>query len=268
MRASLLLLAAAGATACGGDAVRDAVDPIAEAATATQRQTSAKMTIVSEGTVNGQALRATGSGVIQFRPAKLALTMKTSVAGQSFSIDEVMDGTAMFMRFPAELRRNLPEGRSWVKLDLGRIGGGALGAAMSQSQDPATALKLLQAISSAKATGSETIAGVRTTHFHGVADYAAMAKSGPPAIRKVAALSLKYTARRRVPIDVWVDDQKRIRRQRMLVATKAIGSTPAQTQTITTEFTSYGVDTSGIEPPSASKTHDVTDEVAAEMGGA
>jgi hypothetical protein len=266
MRASLLLVAFAGATACGGDAVRDAVDPVAQAAATTRRQTSAKLTIVAQGTIDGQPVRGTGTGLIQFRPGKVAVTMESTVAGHSYAGEEITDGTTLYMRVPPEGRRYLPAGKSWIKVDLDRATGGGYGAAMSQLQGPASMLELLQATTGAKAVGSEMIHGVRTTHHRGVIDYAAIAKSGPPALRKMAALTLKFSSRLRVPVEVWMDGQQRIRRLRMLVATKAIRQTPAQTQTITTDYTSYGVDTSGIRPPGASKTHDITDDVVSELG--
>jgi LppX/LprAFG-like lipoprotein len=262
MRASLLLLAALGATACGGDAVRNAVDPVAEAATATQRQSSAQVKITTVGDVGGVALHGEGSGVIRFKPSGAALTMTVSAAGQDIKIDEVMDGATMYMRLPAEARQGLPDGKEWMKLDLDRATGGAVGGALGQSQDPASMLKMLRSVADAKDVGRERVGGVDTTHYHGVMDYAETAKSGPPELRKAAQLSLKYSASPTTPVDVWIDGSKRIRRQKIVLAMKAIQGTPAQTQTMTIDYGPYGVDTSQIKAPSGEKTFDATDATA------
>ncbi len=181
--------------------------PLARAVSATQAESSARMTLQTAGEVAGQKIEGTGSGIVQFKPPKAQLSFKMSAAGQTIAIDEVMDGTTIYMKLPKEAAAGIPGGKAWLKLDLDKASGGALSGVMSSSQDPAGQLKLLTQLAGAKAVGEETIDGAHTTHYRGEVDYEKVAKSGPPELRKAAELSLKVMANPKMPVDVWVDDR-------------------------------------------------------------
>jgi hypothetical protein len=261
-----LLLAVAVAGCGSADPEKEAVKPLAQAVSATQAASSARMTFQTVGEVAGQSLKGNGSGVIQFKPPKAQLNFKMSAAGQTIAMDEVMDGATMYMKLPKEATAGIPGGKSWIKLDLEKASGGALSGVMSQSQDPASQLKLLSQIAGAKSVGQETIDGTDTTHYHGVVDYRKVAKSGPPELRQAAKLGLKVMDDPTVPIDVWLDDKNRVRREKLVLDIHPQGQ-PAQKQTITIGFSDFGADTSGIEAPKASDTYDATDAAAAQMKG-
>jgi hypothetical protein len=267
MRVAIASLAlAAGLAGCGSaDTEQEAVTPLAAAVSTTQRETSARMTFQTVGKVSGQEVRGKGTGLVQFKPPKAQLTLTVSAAGQSVAIDEVMDGTTMYMKLPKEAAAGIPGGKTWISLDLDRVSGGAISGAMSQSQDPSEQLKLLSTISDAKAVGKDTLDGATVTHYRGVLDYDEIAKSGPESMRKAAQMTLKVSNRSRVPVDVWVDEQGRIRRQRFVLDTKGIAGSPPQSQTITTDYSDFGVDTSAIKAPSASDTYDATEETDAQL---
>jgi hypothetical protein len=261
--ASVLL--AAAVTGCGSaDPEQEAVQPLAAAVSATQAESSARMTFQTVGEVQGQSVKGTGSGVIQFKPAKAQLSLKMSAAGQKIAMDEVMDGTVLYMKLPQEALTGIPKGKSWIKVDLDKASGGALSGVMSQSQDPAAQLKLLSEIAGAKAVGKETIDGAETTHYHGVVDYRKVAKSGPAEMRKAAKLALTVMDDPKVPVDVWLDGQNRVRQEKLTLATHP-DNAPAQKQTMTIGFSDFGADTSAIQAPDESETYDVTDAVAGEM---
>jgi hypothetical protein len=262
-----LLLAVAVAGCGSADPEKEAVKPLAEAVSATQAESSARMTFQTEGEVQGQSVKGTGSGVIRFKPPKAQLNLKMSAAGQSIAMDEVMDGTTLYMKLPKEAMTGIPKGKSWIKLDLDKATGGALSGVMSQSQDPASQLKLLSQIAGAKAVGKDTIDGAQTTHYHGVVDYRKVAKSGPAEMRKAAKLALTVMDDPKVPVDVWVDDQNRVRREKLTLAMHP-DNQPPQKQTMTIGFSDFGADTSAIQAPDSSQTYDVTDAVAGQMNGA
>jgi hypothetical protein len=260
------LIAVAAVSGCGASrsvghaahGVRNAVDAVAEASTTTQRQNTAEIRIASQGTVNGQRVSSHGSGVIQFRPSRARLSMSASAGGQTATLDEVMDGTTIYLHVPKNARAGLPSGKSWIKIDLDRFSGGALRGAMSQQQDPTATLKLMRQTTDVRVVGRERLNGVGTTHYRGTIDYARLARSGPASVRKLAAQALRLSARPRVPLDVWIDGAKRVRRERIVVATKAIGQSPPQTQTMTIDFVRFGVDASAIAPPAAGDVYDAT----------
>ena len=168
---ALLVLAAAVAGCGSADTEQEAVNPLAHAVSATQAESSARMTFQSVGEVAGQTVKGTGSGIVQFKPAKAQLNFKTSAAGQTIAIDEILDGTTLYMKLPKAASAGIPGGKTWIKLDLDKASGGAFSGAMSQSQDPAAQLKLLSELADAKAVGKETIDGSPTTHYHGEIDY-------------------------------------------------------------------------------------------------
>jgi hypothetical protein len=265
--ASLVL--AVALVGCGSsgsdDPEKEAVNPLARAVSATQAESSARMTFETEGDVSGQSIKGNGSGIVQFKPPKAQLNLKMSAAGQEIAIDEVMDGTTMYMKLPKEAMAGVPGGKSWIKLDLDKASGGAISGAMNASQDPSSQLKLLSALSGAKEVGKEKIGGEQTTHYHGELDYRQVAKSGPQELRKAAALALKVMDKTTIPVDVWVDDEGRVRRQRLEMSTKAVSGSPAQKQTMTIGYSDFGVDASAIKAPSGSDAYDATAEAAQAM---
>src|SRR3954467_2032786 len=264
--ASLVLavvLAGCGSSSDGTE--REAVNPLAKAVSATQAESTARMTFTTQGDVAGQSIKGDGSGIVQFKPPKAQLNLKMSAAGQDISIDEVMDGTTMYMRLPKEAMAGVPGGKSWIKLDLDKASGGALSGAMNASQDPASQLKLLTALAGAKEVGKEKVGGDQTTHYHGELDYKQVAKSGPQDLRKAADLALKVMADTTIPVDVWIDDKGRVRQQRLEFNTKEIAGSPAQKQTVTVGYSDFGVDASSIKAPNDSDAYDATAETAAAM---
>jgi LppX/LprAFG-like lipoprotein len=171
----------------------------------------------------------------------------------------------MYMKLPKEAMAGVPGGKSWIKLDLDKASGGAISGAMNASQDPSSQLKLLSALSDAKEVGKEKVGGEETTHYHGELDYQQVAKSGPQELRKAAELALKVMENTTVPVDVWVDDQGRVRQQRLELNTKAVSGSPAQKQTMTIGYSDFGVDASSIKAPSDSDAYDATAQAAAAM---
>jgi hypothetical protein len=237
---------------------REAVNPLAKAVSATQAESSARMTFTTEGDVAGTSIKGNGSGIVQFKPPKAQLNLKMSAAGQELSIDEVMDGTTMYMKLPKQAMAGVPGGKSWIKFDLDKAAGGALSGAMGSSQDPASQLKLLKALAGAKEVGKEKIGGEQTTHYHGELDYKQVAKSGPQELRKAAELALKVMENTTIPVDVWIDDQGRVRQQRLDFNTKSLNGSPAQKQTMTIGYSDFGIDASAIKAPADSDAYDAT----------
>src|SRR5205823_11968102 len=100
MRVAIASVALAVAVAgCGSvDTEREAVSPLAHAVSATEAESSARMTFQTVGEIEGQTVKGTGSGIVQFKPPKAQLTLKMTAAGQTFAIEEVMDGTTLYMK--------------------------------------------------------------------------------------------------------------------------------------------------------------------------
>ena len=107
-----LTVALVGCGSSSDGTEREAVNPLAKAVSATQAESSARMTFTTEGDVAGTSIKGNGSGIVQFKPPKAQLNLKMSAAGQELSIDEVMDGTTMYMKLPKEAMTGVPGGKS------------------------------------------------------------------------------------------------------------------------------------------------------------
>src|SRR5215813_10962623 len=120
-----LSVALVGCGSSSDDTEQEAVNPLAHAVSATQAESTAQMTFTTDGEVSGQTIKGDGSGIVQFKPPKAQLNLKMSAAGQDVIIDEVMDGTTMYMKLPKEAMAGVPGEKSWIKLDLDKATGGA-----------------------------------------------------------------------------------------------------------------------------------------------
>ena len=268
MRLVALLLSAVLLVGCGSSGDEAEVGPnqnaLAKAASRTQDQHSAHMTISGKSEVAGQEADSTGSGVVDFDQGESSLT--TEAAG--IQIQAVLADATMYMRFPAELSR-LPDGKEWAKIDLdGVLGGSAFSDALGGGgSNPAQYLQQLAISSGVKQVGKEQVAGHPTTHYRAVVDYRDIIENGPESQREIAEKSLEFSAQPTVPVEVWIDDDGLIRRQRLQFETKPIGQVPSQKQDLTIIYDEFGVDTSSIKKPSDGVTEDITEQTKAALGG-
>jgi hypothetical protein len=180
------------------------------------------------------------------------MTVHANVQGLDVEIDEVLDGTIVYMKSPL-FAAALPAGKTWLKLDLAKVGK-SQGIDLSQlmGQDPAQSFAQLQASGQVTKVGDETIDGVDTTHYRGRIDLSKL-----PQGAKVAALAhAKYG-----PYDVWIGkDDGYVRRVR--------SSYTLQQQSIglTMNFSDFGKDVS-VNVPAAAETADATSQSIQGLGG-
>jgi len=196
--------------------------------------------------LQGQQITMTGEG--DFANAQHQGTMKlhAKVAGVDVQIDEVLDGTTIYLRSPL-LAAAIPAGKTWMKLDLEKLGK-SKGVDFSAllSQNPTQTFSQLQASKQVTKVGDETIDGVDTTHYRGRLD-----------VTKLKALK-GATAQ---PYDVWIgNDDGYVHRMKMGYS---VGS---QTISMTMDFSDFGKDVSVTVPP-PSETFDATTKSLDQLGG-
>jgi hypothetical protein len=223
-----LVLAVVVAGCGSADNEREVVSPLSRAASATQAENSARIEVQIVAEAGGQTVKVAGSGIVQFKPIKERVRLKTSAAGKTTALDEVMDGTTLYTKPSKNSPTRIPDGKSWLKLDLDKSTGGALSDAFKENSDPTSQLKLLSELGNPKVVGKETIDATATTHYHAELDYRKLATSGPPKLRKGAELALKGLANPVVPVDVWIDDHNRVRREQLKLSVKPTAKLPAQ----------------------------------------
>lgn len=257
MRRALVALAALPLllAACGGGHKSSSgtttvqLAPVAyvkKAAAKTAQAQSEHAKLTGSVTLQGQQITMTGEGDFANATHQGTMQLHAKVAGVDMQIDEVLDGTTIYLRSPL-LAATIPAGKTWMKLDLEKLGqskGVDLSALLSQN--PTQTFTQLQASKQVTKVGDETIDGVDTTHYRGRLDVA-----------KLKALK-GATAQ---PYDVWIgNDDGYVHRMKMGYAA---GS---QTISITMDFSDFGKDVSVTVPPQ-SETFDATAKSLDQLGG-
>jgi hypothetical protein len=265
---------ATGGAAVSGCAASATLDPIARAAEVTSQQAGAKISLtmqLSSAAMPGGGFAVTANGYIDNRNRSGEMSMDLSgipgasslPGGGAGVVKMIFQYPVIYMDVPF-LAGQLPEGKTWMKLDLTKAASAA-GIELSQlssfdQTDPTQFLQYLRASSGGVSTvGSEPLDGVPTTHYHAtlqLSDILDRLPSGDQATAKAALEKLGSAGA--IPVDVWVDSQGRVRRMQMSfdasVPTGTTGSPAAATSmssTVTIDFTSYGAVPPIVAPPSS-----------------
>jgi hypothetical protein len=289
-RAFAALLALAGLLAssvvlsgCGASAT---LDPVARAAEVSSQQTGIHFTLsvrfsASALPTSNAAIEASGYVNERERSGEMTMSLSGLPASAGSTSLGGLEHMHMIFRYPTvyvglpALAGKLPEGKTWMKLDLKQIAQ-AHGVQLPQlsslnETNPSEFLRYLRASGGAVTRlGEEVVNGVPTTHYRATLSLARILDSYPAADRAAArsALSALGSAGA-IPVDVWVDRQSRVRRMTMSIqvplpagvagATEGQGTTGsgALGATITVDFTSYG-EVPPVVPPPAAEVFDAT----------
>ncbi|WP_222623538.1 hypothetical protein [Streptomyces buecherae] len=236
-----------GAGADQSQVVQTAYEKTAEAETA-------KMRLVTKTSAGSKDVTVRGEGVIDFDDG----ASKLRLSGDGKQLEQrVVDGV-LFQQPPKEERKQIPGGKQWIKVDLAKVAERNDRSGGDQISDPAASAQYTKAISDGKVKklGSQELNGVRTTRYQVSIDVDKLA--GP---HKAEAAQLKKQFGRHLPMELWLDDDGRIRRQQMELTPKQ-GEMNAQRVTARTviDFTDYGTDAE-VEAPPRGQTADVTNKL-------
>jgi len=187
--------------ACGGgksSAPPSNLSPIAyvkSAGVKTAQASSEHATLTASASVSGQALTVTGAGDFDNTNHQGSMHANVAIAGLTATIDEVLDGTTIYMKSPL-FSDGLPKGKTWLKLDLQKaLATKGIDFSALASQSPAQALAQLQAAGAVTKVGEETIDGAATTHYRATID-----PSKLPQGAKIEA----FTHAKYGPEDIWI----------------------------------------------------------------
>lgn len=256
---SIGLVAALAASGCGaedsakkaaGDA-KNALDPVAQAAETTSSQKGGiAMTVKGRIDVDGESVPLNGSGVQDREGKKGTASFTTQADGRTMKIDEIIVDKVVYMH--SDLFSQLPGAKKWMKvdlraeaakegIDLDALGGGA-------AQDPATVLDYLKGAGTSKKIGTATVNGTQTTRYHvDVALRKAASKSSDPDAAKSVEKLIQSAGTPTLPIDVWVDDQHLVRREK--IAYSATEQGKKVSVGLTMDMTKFGVPVDAEAPP-------------------
>jgi hypothetical protein len=251
--AAPLLLAACGGGGKSSSEVKLApVAYVKQAAQKSAQATSEHVELKVTATVQGSPFSMSGAGDFDNANRSGSMTVHANVQGLDVQIDEVLDGTTIYLKSPL-FAAALPAGKTWLKLDLEKVGK-AQGIDLSQlmGQDPAQSFAQLQAGEHVTEVGDETIDGVDTTHYRGRLDLSKL----PQAAKIKGLAKAKYG-----PYDVWIGkDDGYVRRVKSsyTLQQQAIGTTM--------DFSDFGKDVN-VNVPAAAETADATSQSIQGLGG-
>jgi hypothetical protein len=195
----------------------------------------------------------TGAGVSDFRTGDARMVLRMPMLGE---MEIRLKDKVMYQRFPQGM---LPSGKPWVRADLEELAREKYGSGFSemqegtQPQDLTGQLEYLRGVSdSVEELGREEIRGVPTTHYRAVIDLQKAAPKDPEA-REAYEESIKGLGTDTLPMEVWLDEEGRVRRYEMTapVAVPESGATTAQQAktTVVVEYYDFGVPVNVQAPP-------------------
>ena len=164
----------------------------------------------------------TGRGALDFSGKASTMTMRMPGMG-AMQMRQV--GNVAYMKMPDEFAAQMPGARPWIKMDLDEMYGQS-GAGLGQMQggaasDPTRQLEYLRGVSdSVEKVGTEKVRGVQTTRYAATLDMQKAAADMGGEARKAYEDMLRQTGTRKVPVEVWIDDENRVRRYAMNMNTK------------------------------------------------
>ena len=269
-------LAATGvvATGCGASAT---VDPVAQAAEATQQLPGAQLRFTERlsGAALTQPVAITGAGFInqRQRSGQLEFDFSQIPGASALRSDKtallVFQSSVVYAKI-GFLSGKLPGGKPWIKIDLQKAGQAA-GIDLSQlasagGSDPSQYLSYLRATGSVTKVGSETVNGAATTHYRAVIDLNRVVDRLPPSQRAAVQTGVaqleKAAGTSSLPVDTWIDAQRRVRRVQFALHLNTLGAGGAVNGLITVDFLSFGP-TPAVTAPPASDVYDASAVAAA-----
>ncbi|MFJ5731810.1 hypothetical protein [Streptomyces paradoxus] len=232
----------AGTREQGTQAVRSAYDRTAE-------EDTAKVKLRVRTSAQGASQTADGQGAVDLDDGDSVMTL--TVQGQQ--IEQRVIDQVLYQRMP---KGQAPGGKPWIKIDLRKVAA-QQGTGDQSMSDPAQSAAYAKAITDKDVTkkGTATVNGVKTTHYRVSVDVAEL--PGGDTLRKQVGPTL--------PMDVWLDDEGRMRRQQIDMTVKAPEATqrssadasPAPGKvTVRTvmDFTDFGTEVEADEPPAGQVT--------------
>jgi hypothetical protein len=251
------ILVALAAAACGSQSASPPTlsgDVVALAATKTNDAGTYKADISGTVDAAGQSIKMSGTGAFDASQQRGTMSITASIVGQDVDMQMIYALPVMYMHFPAGLLPGLPSDKSWVKMDLEKLGqhvGLDLEQLMqAQQADPSQGLKYLEGLTEVQAVGHEEIRGVSTTHYKGVVDLKSLAAKYPELQPSIDQL-VKQAGISRIPMEAWIDENNLVRQ--MKESFDAAGATTA----MTIQLYDFGT-TVDVSPPPADETIDLT----------
>jgi hypothetical protein len=206
----------------------------------------------------GRRVTMNGEGAFDTRAQSGRMTFDMSefakaVGAQDFGdMRIVMERFVMYMNLPL-LQQLQPGMKPWIRFDLRRLaaqqGFDLAGLQQVNQSDPRQALLYLRAASGrVDEVGEEDVRGVSTTHYRMTVDLEKVAKLNPEQRRNVERV-VEQSGVRKVPTEVWVDDEGLVRRMALAYEDMQFAGGQRGDMAMRMELYDFGVDVDVSPPP-------------------
>jgi hypothetical protein len=208
----------------GNDESEGPFAPIAQAAERTTRVPGARIELAAtlEAPANQGTIEMRGHGAYNgetdrsrfvMRVAEGAPLQGASVPAEDLTTTQVTEGLVVYLRMPA-FEGELPEGKTWMKMDLGELVGEA---AVGTAGGPQQQFRQLRAVSSdARRIGVERVRGVQAVHYAATIDMRRevdrLRQEGEDEGADLVEALIEAEGTHETPVEVWVDDRGYVRR--------------------------------------------------------
>ena len=219
--ASLLTLALALTGAACGQDEQSAQEIVAGAADATAEAGTSKLAIKVMTKVGEQNVNINSEGVIDYDQQRGRLSMDLAalgLPGANGQMEMLLMGKVIFMKLPPGALPPQLSAKPWVRLDLEALAkreGFNLGSLdQLRNSDPTNTLDYLRGASdNVTEVGEEKVRGTDTTHYKATVDLRKAAEAEPEA-KEAIDQAIEQLGTSKVPMEVWIDDDGRLRRMR------------------------------------------------------
>ncbi|MBQ0984818.1 hypothetical protein KBZ10_09880 [Streptomyces sp. F63] len=246
-----------GEAGAAGSTIAAAYRKTAEAGTA-------DVTLITEVETGEEEAVLRGSGVIDLKRGTSDMVLKAPGARIE---QRTVDGI-VYQKRPAGQREQLPEGKTWMSYDLRKLGTQA--GTGAQIADPAATLAYAKGITEkdVERIGEESLDGVPTTHYEVAVDVRSLVRNN-----ELMGEALRETVGDTLPLHIWLDDEGRLRQQKMELDVAPSGAGEGRsarpdevTVATTLKLGDFGTDVD-VEPPPAADTVDMTGKAARQRDG-
>ncbi|HKE99721.1 MAG TPA: LppX_LprAFG lipoprotein [Actinomycetes bacterium] len=218
--------------------------------------------------LNGSAIKQevtlTGDGAFEFKAGKGTVNIQMPAAdnGKPVKIPTVINAGVVYQQYPEEVAKQLPGGKPWVKIDVGKLRQGTSASALAQGQssNPTASLAYLRGVDDdkdVKKVGTEKLREAATTHYVVTLDLRTAAARGGVDRDTIEDFAIQLGSQE-IPADVWIDEEGRVRRLRYLIDTSKATSNlaPAGSTKVATslELFDFGTQVKADPPPSSQVT--------------
>lgn len=237
----------------GAEAQEQGTTQVRAAYERTAEAESARMTIKMNVAAAGKRITSDGEGVLDLAEGDSVMT----ITAQDRTIEQRVVDRVLYQQVQGQ---KTPGGKPWIKIDLEKVAA-QQGLGDQQIGDPARTAAYAKAITDQDVTkvGTEKVGGVNTTHYKVSVDVSKL----PGGERMSQQLGPT------LPMQIWLDDEGRLRRQQIDMTVKAPasasakpeGSASAQQLKMSTvmQFSDFGVEVNAEAPP-ADQVADMTDK--------